>query len=159
MLDDACNYLKSRNLVGNHNSVVTSQSSMCKDRVENEMQGVPCGETDSSDTQQYQNDTPKLLVWSTADEKGILRVQNSWKSHFSSTSKINEKSPNFLNQLAYTLSERRTHLPWRAFSVSRASDNWTKLFEQFSPALQARVSPNLAMIFSGVSLPFSCGVN
>lgn len=154
MLDDACHYLKLRKLIGNHNTILPSQSSMCKDRVENDMQHIPCRETDSSDIQEHQIDTPKLLVWSTADEKGILRIQNSWKSHFSPTSKINEQSSKFLDQLAYTLSERRTRLPWRAFSVSRASDSWTKRLEQFSPALQARVSPNLALIFSGVSMLF-----
>jgi hypothetical protein len=98
-------------------------------------------------------DAPKLLVWSAADGAGIPRIQNTWGPFFSNKS-MDNKTP-FLHNLAHTLATRRTHLPWRTFAIARPSDDLAALTERFSSACQSHESPNLAMIFSGVSMvPF-----
>ncbi|KAI9046007.1 polyketide synthase module [Aspergillus affinis] len=135
VFDDALNYLKSRNLLGNHNTVespVLHQSE--KDgsvKIATINENVP----------------PKLLVWSTRDEKGIQRLQETWKpflSEFPSTEKAG-----LLHDLAYTLGNRRTHHPWKTFAVAGSADDWTLLADKFAPAQKSRASPNMAMVFSG----------
>ena len=153
-MDDACHYLKENGLQGNHNTVVPYQSSMCKDHSVIEFGNIDGEAMGLNDVTKTVDDSPKLLVWSAADEKGILRLQKSWKSHFSATSKFDDQ-PKSLDNVAHTLSSRRTHFSWRAFAVSRPSNSLATLFDKFSGATQARTSPNLAMVFSGVSLTFS----
>ncbi|CAI7624844.1 unnamed protein product [Penicillium glandicola] len=148
VLDDAYHFMQLNGVKGNHNTILPSQSSKCRDcHLDTE------GETSLDGTgpnalTETTNDTPKLLVWSAADEKGILRLKKTWKSHFPTISQ-SDKSPKFLNDLAHTLACRRTHLSWRTFAVVRPSDDLSALVDRFSPASQSRGSPNLAMIFSG----------
>lgn len=136
VLDDAYNFLRMRGLLGNHSTVVHPQSP-------------------SSDQFQYidhprQEDNPKLLVWSSADEKGISRIQESWKSFLSAAS-VPENKTQYINDLSYTLGSRRTHFPWRSFVVARSSDDWSALPDRFASAARSLTSPNLALVFSGVS--------
>jgi hypothetical protein len=115
-----------------------------------ELENVNGKDASSDDMMKTARDLPKLLVWSAADERGILRLQEIWKSHFFASSKINTQQPQLLNNIAHTLASRRTPFPWRAFAVSRPTDSLDTLFDKFSSATQAHTSPNLAMIFSGV---------
>lgn len=62
-----------------------------------------------------------------------------------------DKSQYFSN-LAHTLGTRRTHFPWRTFVIAQASDDWGGLPDKFSPAYRSLSSPNMALVFSGVSL-------
>ncbi|PYI32692.1 putative polyketide synthase [Aspergillus indologenus CBS 114.80] len=145
VLDDAYHFLQLNQLEGNHNTMSplasarsngTTQSEV-HHQVSNGINGVAKSVTDA----------PKLLVWSAGDEAGIPRLQEIWGSFFSSKSA--EYRPSFLNNLAHTLASRRTHLPWRTFAVAWPSDDLEAVVERFSGAVQSRVSPNLAMIFSG----------
>lgn len=134
--------------------MIPNQSTMCKDPGASEVQDVDSGEPGWVSVQKSSDESPKLLVWSTADEKGVTRLRETWESHFSPTSTMESQEPAFLNNLAYTLASRRTHHPWRTFVVSDSSNTWATIFEKFAPASQARVSPNMAMIFSGVCFLF-----
>jgi hypothetical protein len=148
-MDDACHYLKERGLQGNHSTIISYQSSMCKEQNVAEVDGEEIGQ---DETIKIPKDSPKLLVWSAADEKGILRIQNTWKSSFSAASTFDEAGTKFLDNLAHTLSARRTPFSWRTFAVSRQSDSLASLSDKFSSAVHARTSPTMAMIFSGVNL-------
>ncbi|KAL4914902.1 hypothetical protein BDW62DRAFT_134806 [Aspergillus aurantiobrunneus] len=128
VLDDAYNFLRLRGLQANHHTVVPK--SLCQD--------CP-GQQDA--------DSPKLLVWSSADEKGISRLQGSWKSFLSHT--VPENKEQYLSDLAYTLGTRRTQFPWRSFVVARPSDDWSVLPDRFTSVSWSLASPNLALLFSG----------
>jgi hypothetical protein len=158
-MDDACHYLKERGLQGNHNTVISYQSSMCKDDSAAEVENVNGKNMGLDDMMKFSEESPKLLVWSAADERGILRLQESWKSHFLGISKPDAEHSRFLNDVAHTLSSRRTLFSWRTFAVSRPSESLNTLFDKLSPATQARTSPNLAMIFSGVRFTLSLKLN
>jgi hypothetical protein len=95
-------------------------------------------------------DSPKLLVWSAADEAGVPRIQKLWGSFFSD--QVIDDKKLFLHNLAHNLSSRRTPLPWRTFAIARPSDDLTTLGARFGPTCQSRESPNLAIIFSGVCI-------
>lgn len=152
MLDDAYHFMKLNGLKGNHNTVLPAQLSKCRDCDLDTEGGISSDATGFNGLTETTNDTPKLLVWSTADEKGIFRLKETWKSRFPTISKLNKESPRFLNDLAHTLASRRSHLSWRSFAVTRPSDDLGALFDRFSPASKSRGSLNLAMMFSGVSL-------
>lgn len=63
-----------------------------------------------------------------------------------------QDKPQYFNNLAHTLGTRRTHLPWRTFVVAHASDDWGGLPDKFAPVYRSLSSPNMALVFSGVSL-------
>ncbi|KAK4861763.1 hypothetical protein LT330_003798 [Penicillium expansum] len=149
VLDDAYHFMKLNGLKGNHNTVLPAQLSKCRDCDLDTEGGISSDATGFNGLTETTNDTPKLLVWSTADEKGIFRLKETWKSRLPTISKLNKESPRFLNDLAHTLASRRSHLSWRSFAVTRPSDDLGALFDRFSPASKSRGSLNLAMVFSG----------
>ncbi|KGO73766.1 Acyl transferase/acyl hydrolase/lysophospholipase [Penicillium italicum] len=149
VLDDAYHFMKLNGLKGNHNTVLPSQLSKCRDCDFDTGGKIVSDGTGFNGLTETTDDIPKLLVWSAADEKGILRLKETWKSRFPKISQSNKKSPKFLNDLAHTLASRRSHLSWRSFAVARPSDDLGALVDRFSPASQSRGSPNLAMVFSG----------
>lgn len=152
MLDDAYNFMKLNGLKGNHNTVLPFQPSKCRDCDLDAEGKISSDGTGFNGLTETTNDTPKLLVWSAADEKGILRLKETWKSRFPTITQSARKNPKFLSDLAHTLACRRTHLSWRSFAVVRPSDDLGALVDRFSPASQSRGSSNLAMVFSGVSV-------
>lgn len=146
VLDDAYHYLQLNQLEGNHNTMPPLASARTNGTTQNGVhQQVSNG---TNGVARSLTNTPKLLVWSAADEAGIPRLEQSWSSFFS---KSVEDQYSFLKSLSHTLASRRTHLPWRTFAVARPSDDLRAVTERFYGAVQSRESPSLAMIFSGVS--------
>ena len=119
------------------------------------MKGATSGGTDGASNgasvEGQSLETLKLLVWSSADEKGIARLQKSWKSFLSDSTSIPDDKAQYLHDLSYTLGSRRTHFSWRSFAVARSSDDWAALPDNFAFAARSLTSPNLALVFSGVS--------
>ncbi|OJJ38044.1 hypothetical protein ASPWEDRAFT_106140 [Aspergillus wentii DTO 134E9] len=137
VLDDAYHFLHLRGLRGNHNTVKRPPSVKC-----NGVVSIENAQEANSLTQH----SPKVLVWSSADEQGIARLQDAWRPFLST---IEEDRQQYLNDLAYTLNRRRSHMPWRTFVVAQPDDDWTKLADGFSSTTRSIASPNMAMIFSG----------
>ncbi|KAL4934290.1 uncharacterized protein BDV17DRAFT_296996 [Aspergillus undulatus] len=145
ILDDAYHFLRRRGLQGNHNtSGNLLDESLCLDHPSPKANGIsiPRGREKTADL-------PKLLVWSSADEKGISRIQESWRSFLSSPVLGNKNKTQYLHNLSYTLGERRTHLPWRTFAIAGPSDDLGALPDKFASATRSLTSPNLALVFSG----------
>ncbi|KAJ5901470.1 hypothetical protein N7495_001998 [Penicillium taxi] len=143
VLDDAFNFLRLHQLNGNHNTIPTVSSA----RNGQTTQNITVHPETNIRKDVADIDAPKLLVWSAADEAGIPRIQNVWGS-FLSTKPIHNTT-SFIQDLAHTLSTRRTHLPWKSFVIARPSDDLASLVKRFSPACHSLESPNIAMIFSG----------
>ncbi len=55
-----------------------------------------------------------------------------------------EKKPEALRDLAYTLSNRREHLPYRAFATEESIRIWAAV-----PVVKAGSPPNIIMVFTG----------
>ena len=58
----------------------------------------------------------RVFVFSSFDEDGIKRIIQAYTEHFSSTPKSDESR--YLNDLAYTLAEKRTMFSWKGFAVA-----------------------------------------
>ncbi|KOS22233.1 Lovastatin nonaketide synthase [Escovopsis weberi] len=152
ILDDALHYLQSRGLVGHHNCTVFSSSS-----------GSPAvnGTTYSTGelvmnkdfagyetSRSGQSFSPRLLVWTAADSDALDRVLRSYqpfcKAHISG-------SPRKLDQLSYTLARRRTHLPWRAFSIvdAASAEDGQMPMPRDKPVRASSASLGIAFVFTG----------
>ncbi|KAE8402996.1 hypothetical protein BDV37DRAFT_294863 [Aspergillus pseudonomiae] len=136
VLDDALNYLHMNGLQGNHNTAAHS-STMCVES--DQTNGIPDETLDEA----------KLLVWSAADENGISRIQDKWRSFFSSLQVTDQEKKAYLSNLAYTLAHRRSHHLWRTFATVKCSDDWSAIVDKFARPYRSSSTPNLAFVFTG----------
>ncbi|KAL9595035.1 MAG: hypothetical protein Q9219_006685 [cf. Caloplaca sp. 3 TL-2023] len=94
---------------------------------------------------------PRLFIFSAADEHGINRAVAALREHLSSSSLSSTKYPySYLQNLAYTLSEKRSKLPWRssttAHSVEELQEN---LVSRLSKPVRSSTNPTISFIFTG----------
>ena len=93
----------------------------------------------------------KLLVWSTADEKGISRMEDSYNKHFAHNIHFEfstESHQEYLRDLAYTLASHRTSFPWKSFAVVQSAVELKKGVSLSKP-VQASNRRGIAFVFSG----------
>ncbi|TDZ30822.1 Highly reducing polyketide synthase alt5 [Colletotrichum spinosum] len=124
VIDDACNYLRLRGVKGLHKTVDFAERS--RDGYGHENSSVisnrgPNGHSnglENGDSHAFEEDEFKgLLVLSAADEDGPRRLAAAFESHLQDLPRA-QRNPAYLNDLLHTLSVRRTHLPFRTFSVA-----------------------------------------
>nr|WHF58361.1 polyketide synthase [Aspergillus sp.] len=82
----------------------------------------------------------RLLVWSAVDENVAVRVCEAYRAHLATVFKGKE---GYLDALAYTLSQRRSHFPWRSFSINNDNDD----LADFEASAAVHVNPNLRLCF------------
>ena len=95
---------------------------------------------------------PRLFFWSSSDEVGIKRLTSAYNEHLSGLvdSGVTEVEDNYLENLAFTLSERRTTLPWRSFAVaSSLSDLQLALSKGLSRPVRSTHTIKLSFAFTG----------
>jgi len=81
------------------------------------------------------------------DEAGIKRQAQSYAQHFINAPP--QTDPDYLDNLAYTLSFRRTQLPWKSHAVIGSLEDLCKLDELITPAVKSIETPGLAFVFTG----------
>lgn len=144
VLDDALHFFEMHGLTGNH--YTTDQDVQINGQLSKQLDS----DSISSDSTLYNGcKTQKLLVWSAADKNGVGRLKDSWGGYFSTLDVSTQTVDAYLADLAYTLGSRRTHLPWRTFTIAESTSNLNNQADSFSPARKAHQSPNLALVFSG----------
>ncbi|KAL4740606.1 hypothetical protein BDV11DRAFT_214040 [Aspergillus similis] len=89
---------------------------------------------------------PKLLVFSAQDEDGISRLETAYNDHHARSSY--PQTDEYLSQLAYTLSERRSALLWRSFAIC-PSPGYLKGSIKLSPPVKSLSTRRLALCFTG----------
>ncbi|KAL4875010.1 hypothetical protein BJY04DRAFT_233116 [Aspergillus karnatakaensis] len=98
--------------------------------------------------QEVQDDA-KILVWSTSDKDGAVRVKEAWGEYFASDRVPPKDRAEYLTDLAYTLSMRRSFLEWRTFAIVQPGDAWGGIVENMSNPMRSIPSPNVAYVFTG----------
>ena len=90
----------------------------------------------------------KLFVWSAADERGIDRLNDSYRLYFQNR-KHGEggHDPQHFENLVYTLSYRRSHLSWRSFSICDSPS--TSLDCIPSEAIRVNSKLQICYVFTG----------
>ncbi|KAI9148331.1 Highly reducing polyketide synthase azaB [Paramyrothecium foliicola] len=162
ILDDAYNFLRDRGLKAHHNTVpippLKAQSliEVLQDvTMSTSLKTLTNGVSNTNGTEASEvldfdfESQSQLLVWSTADEAGIKRMVNVWKSYLSNLPISAYQKSQFIKDMAHTLATRRTHFPHRAFAVVGLPEELSGLGHQISPALRGSASPKLGYIFTG----------
>ncbi|KAE8376660.1 hypothetical protein BDV26DRAFT_305432 [Aspergillus bertholletiae] len=139
ILDDAYHYLLERKLAGKHNTDI-HDSDWDSDS----------GVGDTSINGVVHDTSKKLFLFTGKDQTGAKRVSealNTWLEQGPEAS----QDPLFLEKLAFTLAQRRTHLEHRTFAIA---DSLPELTERLSKGPLAatrsqRHGDNLVMVFTG----------
>ena len=98
----------------------------------------------------------RLFVWSAFDESGLERISAAYYDMLT----IQDHTiceTDFLNNLSYTLSEKRGHMPWRGFVVARSEKElMLQLKEGFPQSKRIASSLRLGFIFTGQGAQWPC---
>ena len=162
VLDDVYHYLKTEGLIGKHCTVEkppirTADITLQRydSQANNQRNGDVNGHSRASN---YDGSTrARLLVWSTADEKGISRMEDSYKNHF--VHNINSDptahgNNGYIRDLAYTLTSHRTSFPWRSFAVVQSIVDLRQGLSLSKP-IQASNRRGIAFVFTGQGAQFA----
>ncbi|KAF2969557.1 hypothetical protein GQX73_g4018 [Xylaria multiplex] len=180
VLDDALHFLKKYHLIGNHRTILTPEipqflslpgvnchnyetdariygdgtnGSMANRNHyhTNDFKTTGTGRIETVDDNISGHTCSHIFVWSSYDQDGVLRVQDSLNGYIDKRSKtLSQKSKHtFMVDLNFTLTAKRTHHGWRSFALA---GSYTGLQEALSlkPIVTRAVSePRLAFIFTG----------
>ena len=92
----------------------------------------------------------KLLVWSAADQGSLNRLTTAYEALLRERDSSDQEDLDaFLQSLAFTLSDRRSHLNWRSFAVLTPSSDLCGLANSVSKPVRAGTTPKLGYVFTG----------
>ncbi|CAG7949237.1 unnamed protein product [Penicillium olsonii] len=131
ILDDAYHFLKSHHLRGHHNTKIHGPK----------LNGLTQTEGELST-----RGPPKLFLLSSHEESGILRLSQSLQTYLSEVNTKEETEDQFLHRLAYTLSEKRSNLPWKSFATASTIKELEQALDD-APVRAARVPRQQALTF------------
>ncbi|PSN74707.1 reducing type I polyketide synthase [Corynespora cassiicola Philippines] len=143
VIDDAFSYLRSRGIIGNHNSAINSSAIFTDD-------GLDTTTPDSNSNSGWLKlKSPKLLVWSSADESALLRTTKSLESYTKviKTQIIDERPD--IKDIAYTLSFRRSNLAWRSYALAEELSDLEGLTEMTTKPKRSSTNLGALMVFTG----------
>lgn len=107
-------------------------------------------ESSYSEVEKSTHPQPRLLLWSAGDENGINRLSQVYEDYISTKAEQGIKIASFLDDMAYTLNNCRTHLAWRSYAVLQPGSTPGSLRSQMSHPVQARAPENrLGFVFTG----------
>ncbi|KAI0445140.1 hypothetical protein F4803DRAFT_509526 [Xylaria telfairii] len=91
---------------------------------------------------------PYVFVWSAADAAGIQRMFASYRSHILEAS-VPRNDVQYLKNLAYTLSEKRSILPWKAYFLARSLKDLEDKLTEMPRHSRSSAAPRLHFVFTG----------
>ena len=141
VLNDAFNYLKIRGIRGKHCTVPIPPrpEEHCSDPLSRKH-----GESTLAQT-------PKVFVWSAANEDSVRQLASLY-NRFLSTLPLSgvQCSDAYLDHLAYTMSNKRSSLPWKSYVVADSCETLQqKLGSCLSKPLRSSSSLTLSFLFTG----------
>ncbi|KAL2201453.1 putative polyketide synthase [Corynascus similis CBS 632.67] len=143
ILDDAFHYLQSQGLRGRHRTRISMPLGLDSARL---LSNPPRWSAQSEDGD---NALPKIFTWSANEPNAVTRMLDAYRTHLEDQSRVGEMDDGKLGPLAYTLSERRSLLSWRAFAVANSVSQLLEKLHQPNPALQAVADPKMGFVFTG----------
>lgn len=177
ILDDVYNYLRLRGLTAKHCTTeeppsieeISVLSTSSTERILlDDAHHISANSHAAKDYPQYinghnplgfvSNAPPKLLVWSSADEGGLSRMADLYSKHLMSTTlsdcDVNKKTT-YIDHLAYTLSSRRSSLPWKSFASAHSTSELHNHGVSLSRPVRSSKSLGIAYVFTGQGAQFS----
>lgn len=92
----------------------------------------------------------RIITWSASDDAGIERLAQVWKDYFNHVSVAAKGSETYINDLAHTLNQRRSHLPWMTYALVDTNTKFDGIVESWKAPVRRQESHNMAYVFSGV---------
>lgn len=137
VLDDAYHFLKTHNFRGHHNTKVGKINSNVL---------TSNGSNGHNGDNSKAGAISRLFPLSSHEESGIARLSQSLKSYIDETATKNETEEQFLHRLAYTLSEKRSNLPWKSYATASTIEGLQEALDGASTRA-ARVPRQQALTF------------
>jgi acyl transferase domain-containing protein len=159
ILDDAKHYLEEHGLHGHHSTVGPETELGNTDSDSAVSIGTPPNLTIGHYKPSLK--IPKLFGLSSPDQEGITRLARTYAKHFETWNCQVEgdndsanlgQSPEatYVENLAYTLNERRTIFGWRSFVVTGSVEGFQNAIQKGLPKLPRAIrSPACAFVFTG----------
>lgn len=152
VLDDAYHYMKLRGLTGRHHSV--RRRTTCDPLALEEVRSQALLNGNCPD---HLGSVPsahrlRLFIWSSSDEDGIKRLGTVYHDHLSVLSLPTEsEADKYFENLSYTLSYKRSRLPWKSYLVSDSIENLSSSLPHnlSRPVRSSGGAPNLGFVFTG----------
>ena len=92
---------------------------------------------------------PLICILCASDETGVDRLASTYDEYFMKLD-VPKDERRFIQDLAFTLAEKRTHLPWRSyFLASTVQDLVTPLIDRCSKAVRSKQGLKLGFVFTG----------
>lgn len=166
VLDDVFHYLRDHGLTANHHTVekppkvgqTVLSNGHTNGHLENgEINGVTNGVTKQTTNGLANGHSvdnfrkpPYVFLFSASDAGGIERLGSAYATYLEKL-QSEELSSQFLNDLAYTLSEKRTVLPWKSYILASTVDGLReKLGNKTLPKpSRSSIAPRLQLVFTG----------
>lgn len=147
VMDDAYHYLEARSLKGVHNTKLLGPP---QSAIPNSAQG----KTSSHSSSKGQ---PLIFCLSAQDKEGLKRLRTVLADHLAAKADeiqcVRENTDNYLRDLAYTLSKRRSRLQWQTFAIASSIDGLSQSLREQPWSLpevrSATQAPRLGFIFTG----------
>ena len=156
VLDDAYNYLTLRNLEGRHHTqknLPPAQSLIVAiGQCNNTMGNKDHAEASACKTR------PRLLVWSAAEADGLKRLHMAYLMHLKTPypPSLYENDRCYLDDLAWTLSEKRSRLPWKSFVVAESISALQDVLARAAPTgFRSNHDPKVGFVFTGQGAQWS----
>lgn len=149
VLDDARHYLETRNLSGKHATVISSAGSTVH------LTNGHFTEHDVPLKSPPREPKTRLLVWSASDEVTLKSLLAAYQQHLSTLCRPAEQEQYF-EDLCYTLSKRRSSLPWKTFLVCNSLQELRDAIRVNTPELlRSRSAPVISFVFTGQGAQWS----
>lgn len=93
----------------------------------------------------------QLLVLSTNDQEGVVRIRDALEGYLASKSRNNSVADDerLLRDLSHTLASKRTHHAWRAFAIADNPSALQNTLKAMPVATRVKSQPRLAFVFTG----------
>ncbi|MCJ1395325.1 hypothetical protein MMC18_008209 [Xylographa bjoerkii] len=157
ILDDAFSYLKSKNSQGIH---LTQQSTTKETRESSEVE-IQSSKTSmngyhTADPTGLKNQKKgRLFVFSSHDQDGLNRQKEALSRYFREPclhSRVAKDSDQYFRDLAFTLSEKRSRLPWKSYVAASSINELSSKLEDKNfalPTCRSIHAPRIGFIFTG----------
>lgn len=153
VVDDAYNFLKIHQLRGNHCTVslppvpealvptISPREEIADNHSKTIHTSLPLA---------IQSKLPKLCVLSAGSESSLVKLIDCYADYFKEVIEKGTYSQTFLDDLAYTLGSRRTHISWRSFFITSSGTDLQAVEKNSStPIEKNETPPRLGFIFTG----------
>lgn len=155
VVDDARHYLRNHGLSGIHTTAPDPTESTCN-QMSPEAQAPEVRTTvGSEESGSVEGFHPVLLVLSSSDRDGLARWVTSYQTYLSKDcSSI--KDHTFLNNLAFTLGSKRSHLAWRSYAIaSTVAVLKNDIADLLSTPVRSKSAFTVGFVFTGQGAQWS----